>query len=158
MSESITSAETKQKTAATYNAASDVYDAPVNSFWDRFGRRTVERLELANGARVLDVCCGSGASSIPAAEAIGKEGSVLRVDLAENLLVLATTKAKRKGLTNFEFRKGDLLDLDLHAESFDAVICTFGIFFVPDMEAAMRQLWRFGYRYHDYYRSRANTG
>jgi SAM-dependent methyltransferase len=40
------------------------------------------------------------------------------------------------------FLSGDILDLGLPAESFDAVICVFGIFFVPDMEAAVRELWR----------------
>lgn len=39
--------DTQQKTAATYNSASDVYDHPANSFWDHFGQRTVERVELA---------------------------------------------------------------------------------------------------------------
>jgi hypothetical protein len=33
----------------TYNAAADHYDHPALSFWDRFGRRTVERLPLALG-------------------------------------------------------------------------------------------------------------
>jgi ubiquinone/menaquinone biosynthesis C-methylase UbiE len=28
-------------------------------------------------------------------------------------------------------------------ESFDAVICVFGIFFVPDMSSAVRELWHF---------------
>ena len=134
--------ETKQKTAATYNAASDAYDGPANSFWDLFGRRTVERLELTKGARVLDVCCGSGASAIPAAKAVGNTGTVLGIDLAENLLELATTKAAQDDLANIEFRKGDLLDLNLPPESFDAVICVFGIFFIPDMTAAVSELWR----------------
>jgi len=34
------------------------------------------------------------------------------------------------------------LELDYQAESFDAVLCVFGIFFVPDMPAAVRELWR----------------
>jgi SAM-dependent methyltransferase len=35
-----------------------------------------------------------------------------------------------------------MLDLGLPESSFDAVICVFGIFFVPDMQAAVRELWR----------------
>jgi len=120
--------------AATYNAASDSYDA--NAFWGRFGQRTVERLGLRNGARVLDVCCGSGASALPAAEAVGPDGFVLGVDLAEDLLALARRKAAH--LRNVEFRRGDMLDLP--PGEFDAVVCVFGIFFVPDIAAAVRSL------------------
>jgi len=132
----------KRRAADTYNAAADHYDDPANSFWERFGRRTVERLGLSPGASVLDVCCGSGASAIPAAEAVGPGGEVLGVDLAEGLLELAREKAERRGLQNIEFRTGDMLDLGLAEESFDAVVCVFGIFFVPDMRAAVRELWR----------------
>jgi ubiquinone/menaquinone biosynthesis C-methylase UbiE len=132
----------KQKTAATYNSAADGYDHPANTFWDRFGRRTVERLNLPLGGRVLDVCCGSGASAIPAARVVGHDGSVLGIDLAEKLLELARAKGQRSGLTNVEFRKGDLLALGLPSQSFDVVICVFGIFFIPDMQAAANELWR----------------
>ena len=45
--------EAKSRAAATYSAAADSYDHPVNSFWDRYGRRTVDRLRLPQGARVL---------------------------------------------------------------------------------------------------------
>jgi ubiquinone/menaquinone biosynthesis C-methylase UbiE len=134
--------DAKQKAAATYNAASDFYDHPVNSFWERYGRSTIARLSIGSGAQILDVCCGSGASAIPAAEAVGPQGFVLGVDLAENLLALAHAKAKERGLANIEFRVGDMLDLQLPAAGFDAVVCVFGIFFVPDMQAALRELWR----------------
>jgi ubiquinone/menaquinone biosynthesis C-methylase UbiE len=133
--------DAKAKTATTYNAAADYYDDPANSFWERFGRATVERLRLSLGARVLDVCCGSGASALPAAETVGPQGFVLGIDLAANLLELARTKAVKRGLMNIQFRGGDLLDLDLSDTQFDAVICVFGIFFIPDMPAAVRALW-----------------
>jgi ubiquinone/menaquinone biosynthesis C-methylase UbiE len=132
----------KAKAAATYNAAADSFDAPANSFWDRFGRRTVERLGLAPGARVLDACCGSGASAIPAAETVGSRGFVLGVDLAEDLLALARAKAKARTLDNVEFRAADVLDQTITSESFDAVVCVFGIFFIPDMAGAVRALWK----------------
>jgi ubiquinone/menaquinone biosynthesis C-methylase UbiE len=133
--------EARAKAAATYNAAADRYDDAANVFWERFGRSTVERLRPAPGSRVLDVCCGSGASALPAAVMVGPSGFVLGVDLAERLLELARAKAARGGLGNTEFQLGDMLDLRLPAAHFDAVVCVFGIFFVPDMVAAVRALW-----------------
>ncbi len=134
--------QARERAAATYNAAADFYDDDANSFWDRFGRRTIERLDLKRGAHVLDVCCGSGASAIPAAQAAGPDGSVLGIDLAERLLESARAKAKAQGLKNIEFRRGDMLDLGIQESRFDAVVCVFGIFFVPDMTAAVRALWK----------------
>ena len=126
----------------TYNAAADHYDHPAVSFWDRYGRRTVERLSLLPGAHVLDVCSGSGASALPAAERVAPDGRVLAVDLAERLLDRGRAKAGRRGLNNIEFRVGDFEELGLPDNSFDAVICVFGIFFMPDMPQAARELWR----------------
>jgi ubiquinone/menaquinone biosynthesis C-methylase UbiE len=134
--------DAKKKAASTYNAASDFYDHPANTFWGRYGRRTVERLHLSPGTRVLDVCCGSGASAIPAAEIVGPSGSVVGVDLAENLLELALAKANQHGLDNIEFRSADLTQLPFDESTFDVAVCVFGIFFVPDMDAALRELKR----------------
>jgi 2-polyprenyl-3-methyl-5-hydroxy-6-metoxy-1,4-benzoquinol methylase len=126
---------------ATYNAAADFYDHPANSFWERFGARTVARLGLRAGDRILDACCGSGASAIPAAEAVGPAGSIVAIDIAENLLELGRTKARDRGFRNVEFRAADLLAPASPQEMFDAVICVFGIFFIPDMRAAATALW-----------------
>ena len=126
----------------TCNAAADHYDHPALSFWDRFGRRTVERLPLAPGMSILDVCCGMGGSALPAAERVGPRGQVVAVDLAQNLLDKGARRAVERGLTNIEFRRGDLERLPFAERSFDAAICVFGIFFVPDLEGAVRGLWR----------------
>ncbi len=134
--------DAKTKAAATYNAAADKFDDPANSFWEQFGRKTIAQLKLNRGAHVLDVCCGTGASAIPAAEIVGPEGFVLGIDLAENLLKLAQTKVQNRSLTNIELRAADMLELDLPSGEFDAVVCVFGIFFVADMPAAVRELWR----------------
>uniref|UniRef100_B8HW44 Methyltransferase type 11 n=1 Tax=Cyanothece sp. (strain PCC 7425 / ATCC 29141) TaxID=395961 RepID=B8HW44_CYAP4 len=134
--------ETIARTAAVFNTASDYFDAPALSFWSRFGQQTINRLSLGLGDRVLDVCCGTGASAIPAAVCVGPTGQVLGIDLAESLLQLARQKAQQQGLENIEFQCGDFENLGLPNESFDAIICVFGIFFVPDMLAAMQELWR----------------
>jgi len=125
----------------TYNAAADFYDTSPLSFWDYFGRRTIELASLRIGSRVLDVCCGTGASALPAAEAVGPMGNVIGVDLAKELLELARTKATQRNLANIEFKVGDMLSMRFPVASFDAVLCVFGIFFVPDMATAVSKLW-----------------
>jgi ubiquinone/menaquinone biosynthesis C-methylase UbiE len=134
--------EITDKTKDVFNSASDYFDAPALSFWNRFGGATIDRLSLNDGDRVLDVCCGTGASAIPAALKVGSTGQVLGIDLAESLLELARHKSREQGLDNIEFRCGDFENLGLASASFDAVVCVFGIFFVPDMTAAVRELWR----------------
>ncbi len=133
--------EAKTRAAAAYNAAADLFDDPRLSFWDRFGRRTVERLGLAPGDAVLDLCCGTGASALPAAERVGPSGRVLGLDLAESLIRRARVKAAIRRLDNVELRVGDLERADLPAASFDAVVCVFGLFFLPDMAGALRRMW-----------------
>ena len=132
--------EAQSRAAFAYNAAADFYDASPLSFWNYFGRRTIELLSLPIGSRVLDVCCGAGASALPAAQVVGQAGKVMGIDLSEKLLELARTKAT--GLSNIEFELGDMLALRFSNESFDAVVCVFGIFFVPDMHMGVRELWR----------------
>jgi ubiquinone/menaquinone biosynthesis C-methylase UbiE len=135
--------DVKVRVSTAYNQAADYYDHAANAFWERFGRRTVERLSVPAGARVLDLCCGTGASALPAAERVGPSGKVLAVDLAEELIRLAKKKAQERGLRNLEFLHDDMMALDLEPASFDFVLCVFGIFFVPDMAAALQQMWRF---------------
>jgi ubiquinone/menaquinone biosynthesis C-methylase UbiE len=127
---------------ATYDAAAEHFDDPPLSFWDHFGRRTVDVAAPEPGASILDVCCGAGASALVAAERVGPAGRVLAIDFAERLLASGRARARARGLDNVEFRAGDLTRLDVPDGSFDAVLCSFGVFFAPDLPGAMAGLWR----------------
>lgn len=134
--------QAKAKAAATYDAAADHFDDEPLAFWERIGRRTVERLGLPAGAKVLDVGCGTGASALPAAHAVGPSGSVVGVDLSARLLDRARAKARTQGLSNIDFRQADMTSLGYPDGGFDAVVSVFSVFFVPDMEGLVRELWR----------------
>src|SRR4029079_17466547 len=73
---------------------------------------------------------------------VGPRGRVIGVDLAERLLALAQAKADAQNLSNIEFRQADMEALGYPDEAFDAVVCVFAIFFVPDMVKQVRELWR----------------
>jgi ubiquinone/menaquinone biosynthesis C-methylase UbiE len=134
--------QAKRKAAVTYNAAAEHFDDEPLGFWEVTGRRTVERLNLKLGLTVLDVGCGTGASALPEAEAVGETGKVIGADLAQNLLDLASAKAVQRNLHNVEFRLADMTNLGFPDGHFDAVVSVFSVFFVPDMEGLVRELWR----------------
>jgi ubiquinone/menaquinone biosynthesis C-methylase UbiE len=69
-------------------------------------------------------------------------GRVIGVNLAEHLLALAKAKAETQKLANIQFREADMTALGYADESFDAVVCVFAIFFVPDMVRQVQELWR----------------
>jgi ubiquinone/menaquinone biosynthesis C-methylase UbiE len=123
-----------------YNRASPYYDTAPLSFWDRFGAEAVDGLALPPGSTVLDVCCGTGASALPAARAVGPRGRVLAVDLAGEQIARGRDRAADAGLNNIEFLCADATT-DLPHQSFDAVICVFGIFFAADIPAFIAELW-----------------
>ena len=133
--------QAKAKVASTYDSASDHFDDQPLRFWERIGKRTVKRLALPRDGNVLDVGCGSGASALPAAQAVGSNGLVIGVYLSTRLLDRARDKAKALSLSNVEFRCADMTSLGYPDGRFDAVVSVFSIFFVPDMEGLIRELW-----------------
>jgi SAM-dependent methyltransferase len=52
------------------------------------------------------------------------------------------TKARANDLTNIEFQLADMTARGHPDGHFDAVVSVFSIFFVPDMEGLVRELWR----------------
>jgi ubiquinone/menaquinone biosynthesis C-methylase UbiE len=132
----------KQRVAAAYSLAADGYDGPAMGFWQRFGNQLVDLSEPKPGDRVLDLCCGSGASALAAARKVGPTGRVLGIDISENLLTLARSKANRDALSWTDFELADAEHLAVPEQAFDVGQCAFGVFFFEDMTAPIRTLLR----------------
>lgn len=98
----------------------------------------VARLALKAGVRLLDVACGSGNLSIPAARA----GAVVTgVDIAPNLLEQARARAASEGLT-VQFDEGDAEALPYDDAAFDEVVSMYGAMFAPRPELVAAELVR----------------
>jgi len=126
--------------ARTYDLAADHFDRLP--FWHEFGARTVAALHLAPGQHVVDLCCGSGASALPAARAVGPSGRVTGVDVSQGLIAVARARAAQAGLPQVTFECADVTQLDRPASSLDAVISVFGLFFIDDMAALLHRAWQ----------------
>jgi ubiquinone/menaquinone biosynthesis C-methylase UbiE len=125
-----------------YAAAADHFTRPALGFWDACGAETVRRAGVGAGESVLDLCCGAGASVVPAAHAVGPSGRVVGVDIADPLLALARDRVVREGLANTDLQRVDATATGFGDASFDCVVCVFGVFFVADMPAFVSEMWR----------------
>jgi 2-polyprenyl-3-methyl-5-hydroxy-6-metoxy-1,4-benzoquinol methylase len=98
----------------------------------------IERLNFRAGTRVLDVACGTGNLSLPAARA-GAE--VTGVDIAANLVEQARERAEAENL-KIRFDVGDAEDLPYEDGSFDVVVTMFGAMFAPRPDRTASELKR----------------
>ena len=105
---------------------------------ERAAEEFVSRLGIKPGERVLDVACGSGNVSIPAARA----GAIVTgADIATNLLEQALDRAAAEGLT-IQFDEGDAENLPYNDASFDTVVTMYGAMFAPRPELVSAELVR----------------
>jgi SAM-dependent methyltransferase len=98
----------------------------------------VERLNLQPDLKVLDVACGAGNLSLPAAR-IGAD--VTGVDIAEYLIEQARANAERENV-KIKFDVGDAENLLYNDASFDVVMTMFGAMFAPRPEIVASELVR----------------
>jgi trans-aconitate methyltransferase len=98
----------------------------------------VERAQPRPGERVLDACCGTGASARPAARMVGDAGRVDAVDLSGALLDAGRQTAP--GMPQLRFIQGDVTGWSPPDGAYDLVQSGFGVFFLSDMDAGSRHL------------------
>ena len=122
--------------AGVFDRAASTYDEVAGGYHRHFGERLVALAEVGEGDRVLDVACGRGAALVPAARAVGTAGSVQGGDISPAMVGLARAALQAAGLRG-TVNLQDAEDLRVEPASFDRVLCAFGLFFLPNPDAAV---------------------
>ena len=117
-------------TSGDFAKVADIYAGGAAEF--------VERLKLKPEMRVLDVACGSGNQSIPAAWT-GAE--ITGIDIAPNLIEQARKLAENENL-KIRFDEGDAENLPYADAEFDVVMTMFGAMFAPRPERVAAEMIR----------------
>ena len=78
--------------------------------------------DLQEGETVLDLGSGAGADVLVSARRVGPTGTVIGLDMTDEMLELARTNATAAGVANVEFRKGYVEEISLSEASIDVVI------------------------------------
>jgi len=126
----------------TYTSAARGYDA-TQPGWGRVIDHSLELARPAPGEALLDIGCGPGILAVRAAAQVAPGGSVTGVDVSEGMLEVAREKAAEQGAGGqVAFELGDMHELRFADATFDAVVCSYAMFFARSVTAVGRELWR----------------
>lgn len=120
----------------SYDARSKTYDRSV---WHReLAKQTVDYFPPKPGDAVLDIATGTGTIAFYAAELVGKNGSVIGIDISQGMLKVCQEKLKTMSLNNLQFIYADAEDLNFPPRSFDRIYCSSAFFWMSHPLAALR--------------------
>jgi SAM-dependent methyltransferase len=96
----------------------------------------------AAGERVLEIGCGTGAFTVPLAEAVGECGEVLGADISSAMLAGANKRLAESRLRNVTLIEADAQTHQFELRHFDLITSRFGVMFFADPTAAFANLLR----------------
>jgi len=97
-------------------------------------------LKVGDGARVLEVACGTGILTRHLRNRLPAGADLVATDLNQPMIDFA--RRKLVGMKGIKWQAADACSLPFPKASFDALVCQFGLMFVPDKEVALREARR----------------
>src|SRR2546428_176361 len=118
-----------------WDKASGAYEQYWRQQLEPAQTRLLALAAIAPGARVLDVACGTGLVTFPAARAAAPTsagGRVVGTDLSQEMVGRAAEEARALGLAHVTFERMDAEALTFQPASSDVALCSLGLMYVPD--------------------------
>jgi SAM-dependent methyltransferase len=95
-----------------------------------------------NGEAALEIGCGTGAFTVPLADAVGAEGAVVGADISTAMLDAARRRLAQSGLGNVSLIEADAQTHPFEPARFDLAASRFGVMFFADPAAAFANIGR----------------
>ncbi len=119
----------------------EYYDSCLGPAWfDAFAVDLAQRLPVKPPGDVLEIACGTGLVTRRLRERLDPAVRLVATDLSKAMLDYA--RGKLSGRQGIEWREADAVNLPFADGEFGAVVCAFGVMFVPDKRAAFREAHR----------------
>src|SRR6185503_4532005 len=105
-------------------------------------QKLLQLADIKAGDKVIDIACGTGLVSFPAAEQTGEKGFVMATDISDKMVETGTAIAKERNLSNISFQRMDAEELDVEDSSYDIALCALGLMYFPDPLKAIKEMYR----------------
>ncbi len=128
---------TKAATAGQVsNSAAEIYDEFfVPSLFGAWAGPLCDLAGITPGSHVLDVACGTGATTREAARRNGPSGRTVGLDRNGGMLAVAKSRS-----ADIEWIEGFAEALPFAGNTFDTVLCQFGLMFFDNRSKALTQM------------------
>ena len=134
--------EKTAQVAQAFDTVAEGYDREVLRFFPFCADKMLQILQPMPGWHLLDIATGTGQAAITAGRVIQPDGRVQAIDISPRMLDQALSNIQRSQLNNIDLHEMDATALEFRKDYFDAAMCAFGLFFLPDMETALRDWQR----------------
>lgn len=131
------------------DSAKHMYDARASKYDDswhpNFAKHIVDSLDLKPGEKLLDLACGTGLVTLPAARQVGPEGLVVGVDISDGMLQELQSKllVEKETFPHVKTYKHDITRLEgiatLEKGTFDAISCTSALVILREPGVALQK-------------------
>lgn len=111
----------------------------VPLIFEHYAQDLANRVNEKPVSRVLEIAAGTGVLTRAVADVLGLDVSIVATDLNQDMLDYG---ASVRADNNVEWREADAMALPFEDESFDAVLCQFGVMFFPDRTKAYAETLR----------------
>ncbi len=118
------------------------WDTWLDSNMTNLNGLLLDNARVVAGCNVLDIGSGTGFPAIAGALRVGELGSVIGVDISEEMLAAARRKADIAGVTNIDFEHCHAGSMTFEDESFDCATSRFCLMFLPDVDQVLSQVNR----------------
>lgn len=125
-----------------WDAAAKSYEASWQDHLRPAHALLLDRADIQPGESVLDVACGTGLITIPAARAVGSTGHVLATDISEEMVVLTQNAVGAAGLKNVRVARMDAELIDFPDAQFQVALCALGLMYMPNPSDALGEMKR----------------
>lgn len=112
----------------------------VPMIFEPYARDLAARVAGLRPQAVLEIAAGTGVVTRAMAEALGPGVGIVATDLNQPMLEIATNLQGTAG--GVRFQQADAQALPFADESFDVVVCQFGVMFFPDKDLGYREARR----------------
>lgn len=127
-----------EKIAPVYDSFTVVFSFNMDRRWKQ---ELVNMLDLHGDEKILDLACGTGDIAFALGQRV-PAGKVIGMDILPSMIDIAESKRKDKNSANVEFLCDDILNMPFDDAAFNHVTCGYALRNVPDIEAAIGQIFR----------------